>query len=78
MTACVMTFSDLDDYVKGLVSDQQLGWIDSARVATRMSDMKSLLQNLESHKTSLSLMLNILTWYISLGIFTLTYANLQK
>lgn len=65
LSACVLTFSDLDDCVKGLVTDERLGWLDSVRWAMRMSDLKTCLKNLEAQKASLSLILNILTWYIS-------------
>jgi hypothetical protein len=62
LTACVMTFSDLDGCVKGLESDERLGILDSVRWASKASELKVYLQNLEAHKTSLALMVNILSW----------------
>ena len=63
LTACVMTFSDLDGCVKGLAADERLGLLDTIRWASKATELKGYLQNLESHKASLNLMLNILTGY---------------
>lgn len=63
LTGCVMTFSDLDGCVKGLESDDKLGLLDSARWASRAPELRKNWQNLEAHKSSLTLMLSILTWY---------------
>jgi hypothetical protein len=62
LTACVMTFSDLDGCVKGLESDEGLGILDSVRWASKTSELKGYLLSLEAHKTSLALMVNILSW----------------
>ncbi len=63
LTACVMTFADLDGCVRGLETDGQLGLLDSMKWVSKASELAGYLQNLESHKTSLMLMTNILTWY---------------
>jgi len=57
-----MTFSDLDDCIRGLDSENRLGFLDSARWAARTPELKKYLERLEAHKSSLSLILNILTW----------------
>lgn len=62
LTACVMTFSDLHGYVKGLESDESLGLLDGIRWAARTSEVKGHLQSLEAHKTSLTLIMTILPW----------------
>jgi hypothetical protein len=63
LTACVMTFSDLDGCMKGLEADQKLDLMDSIRWASKDTELKSYLRDLEAHKTSLTLMMSILTWY---------------
>jgi hypothetical protein len=63
LTACVMTFSDLHGCMKGLEADQKFGLLDSIRWASKATKLKGYLQNLEAHKASLTLMMNILTWY---------------
>jgi hypothetical protein len=65
LTACVMIFSDLDQCMNGLESDHQLGlgWLDSIRWAAKAPELDKYTRNLEAHKTSQSLMMNILTWY---------------
>ncbi|KAI6711652.1 rhoGEF domain-containing protein [Diplocarpon mali] len=61
LTACVMTFSDLDGCVKGLETDEQLGLLDSVKWVSKASELEGYLRNLEAHKSSLILMTNILT-----------------
>lgn len=66
LTACVMTFSDLDGCVKGLGSGEELNnlnWVGGVKWLSKSTELKGYLQNLEAHKTSLILMTNILTWY---------------
>jgi len=67
LTACVMTFSDLDGCMKGLEkgleADQKLGLLDSVRWASKDTELKAYLRHLEAHKSSLALMMSILTWY---------------
>ena len=63
LSACVATFSELDVFVGTLDSDATLGLMDRIRWATKTSTIKEHLQKLEMHKSSLTLMLTILTWY---------------
>lgn len=65
LSACVMNFSDLDRCVEGLASDERLGILDSVRWASKAEELKGYMQSLESHKLSLALMVNILTWYLT-------------
>jgi len=62
LSGCVMTFSDLDGCIRDLDTEDRLGFLDSARWATRTPELKKYLDKLESHKSSLGLILNILTW----------------
>jgi hypothetical protein len=63
LSACVATFSELDVFVGTLASDAMLGLMDRIRWATKTSTIKEHLQKLEMHKSSLTLMMTILTWY---------------
>jgi hypothetical protein len=65
LSASVMTFSDLDSCVEGLVSDERLGILNSIRWASKAEELKGYMRSLESHKISLALMVNILTWYFT-------------
>lgn len=62
LTECVLTFSELDGCVRGLEADEKLGILDSIRWALKAPALKRHLQKLEVHKTSLTLMMSILTW----------------
>jgi hypothetical protein len=62
LTACVMTFSDLDGCVKGIASDETLGILDGIRWASKAAELTKHVRNLEAHKSSLILMMSILTW----------------
>ncbi|KAH7309930.1 Rho GTPase activation protein [Rhexocercosporidium sp. MPI-PUGE-AT-0058] len=61
LSACVATFSDLDVFVGTLASDAKLGIMDRIRWATKTATIKEHLQKLEMHKSSLTLMMTILT-----------------
>lgn len=62
LTACVLTFSDLDDCVKELKFDREIGLLDSVRWASRAPELRGHLVALESHKTALCLVISVLTW----------------
>jgi hypothetical protein len=62
LSATVTTFSELDVFVETLDSDERMGLMDRLRLLTKEQDLKELLQKLQLHKSSMSLMLTILTW----------------
>ncbi|KAG6999613.1 hypothetical protein G7Y79_00033g068010 [Physcia stellaris] len=59
LSGCVMTFSELEKILDGLETGD-LGVYDCIKWAQKESDIGAILQRLQSHKASLSLMLNIL------------------
>ncbi|KAN0104822.1 hypothetical protein V8E51_010567 [Hyaloscypha variabilis] len=61
LTACVMTFSELDSCVEELESNESLGIRGSVRWTSKSAELRKYKQILEAHKTSLSLMVNILS-----------------
>ncbi|KAN0106677.1 hypothetical protein V8E51_009553 [Hyaloscypha variabilis] len=61
LAACVMTFSDIHGCLKSIESDEQLDFLDSIRWARKKEEMSGFLRSLEAHKSSLSLIINILT-----------------
>jgi hypothetical protein len=63
LSACVTTFSELDVFVGSLDSDNKLGLMDRIRWATKAATIQEHLKKLEMHKSSLTLMMTILTWY---------------
>lgn len=65
LSACVSTFSELDVIVGTLVSDEKLGLMDRLRWATKTSAIDECLKDLQMKKSSLTLMLTILTWYVN-------------
>jgi hypothetical protein len=64
LAACVTTFSELDTFAQGLHSEAEMGVLDRLRWASKQKDINDVLHRLESHKSSLSLMITILTWYV--------------
>lgn len=65
LTACVMTFSELEEVLDALTRDvprqltRRIAWLRKEPVLQRLS------QRLHSSKISLNLMLTTLTWYVS-------------
>lgn len=64
LAACVTTFSELDTFVTALESDVGMGILDRLRWVTKEKDIKSIFSRFESHQSSLTLVLIILTWYV--------------
>lgn len=62
LAACVTTFSDLDVFAESLQSENDLGILDRLRWISKDKDLKSIRGRLQTHKSSLTLMLTILTW----------------
>ncbi|KAE9368197.1 Rho GTPase activation protein [Stipitochalara longipes BDJ] len=61
LSACVATFSDLDVFVESLGTDANMGLLDRLRWATKTSTIQEHMQKLEVHKSTLTLMMTILT-----------------
>ena len=62
LTGCVATFSELEQLLDNLKAEG-LAFLDKMKWAKNKSTIDSLITRLETHETSLSLMLNILNGY---------------
>jgi len=62
LSACVATFSDLDVFVESLGTDSKMGLLDRIRWASKTPTIQEHMQKLEMHKSTLTLMMTILTW----------------
>lgn len=62
LTGCVMTFSELDALLKSLHVDKGLSAWDRAVWIIRKDEVALLISRLQSHKSTLGLMLNIIQW----------------
>ena len=63
VSGCVMTFSELEKVLDGLKT-ADLGAIDSIRWARKETEIMTIIQRLQNHKASLSLMLNVLNGFV--------------
>jgi hypothetical protein len=63
LSACVATFSELNVFVRALDSDNKLRLIDRIWWATKTTTIQEHLRKLEMHKSSLTLIMTILTWW---------------
>ncbi len=61
LSSCVLTFSDLQVFVEGLQSEATMGLMDRVRWMSKETELKAMLSRLETHNSSLTLMLTILT-----------------
>jgi hypothetical protein len=64
LTEAVLTFSDLEALVKPLATDSESSMIERIRWCWKEDDVSKIMIRLERHKSSLSLMLNIVQWYV--------------
>lgn len=63
LAATVATFSELDLFVETLDGDEKMGLMDKVRWTMRMESLNEILAKLRLHRSSMNLMLTILTWY---------------
>ncbi|KAI8953885.1 Rho GTPase activation protein [Xylaria longipes] len=61
LAACVTTLSELDTFTEALQSESDLNLLDRLRCVSKESELKKILVRIGSHKSSLNLMLMILT-----------------
>ncbi|RSM09379.1 hypothetical protein CEP52_004222 [Fusarium oligoseptatum] len=61
LAVCVKTFSELDTFAMALQNDSNMEILDRLRWASKDKEIKAVLVRLEAHKSSLTLMLTILT-----------------
>lgn len=62
ISACVTTFSDINVFVETLGIDANMDLLDRLRWATKTLTIKEHIQKLDVHKSTLTLMMTILTW----------------
>ena len=65
LSGCVATYSELEAVIDGLDVVPELGNFDRVRWSLKESKILALVQRLQNHKASLTLMLTIMQWYVS-------------
>ncbi|KAL9032286.1 MAG: hypothetical protein Q9180_006592 [Flavoplaca navasiana] len=63
MSGCVLTFSELERLLDGLKAEG-MGILDRARWARKEKAISNLVQRLQNHKASLSLVLQVMNGYV--------------
>jgi hypothetical protein len=63
LTECVIAFSELDEVLQTLKTQQQMELWDRMKWAINESKITGIMGRLQGNKTSLTLMLTILQWY---------------
>lgn len=79
LTGCVTTYSDLQFILDSLNISEDMGAFDRLKWVRQEDKINSVVQRLQSHKSSLTLMLTIMQWYltsfrplVSLGTWLIT------
>jgi hypothetical protein len=65
LTGCVMVFSELDEELKGLGENDEMGYWDRFKWEQKESTLKKIIERLAVHKASLNFMLTLLVWWVS-------------
>jgi hypothetical protein len=63
LTGCVTTYSDLQFILEGLDISEEMGTFNRIKWMRQENRLNTLVQRLQSHKSSLTLMLTIMQWY---------------
>lgn len=64
-TDCVSVFSELEQTLESIHTGEHMRVLDRLKWSSKESAISRLLFRLQSSKTSMTLMLNILTWWVS-------------
>ena len=64
LAECVTTFSELEDVLGTSKHDAEMDTLDRMKWATKESKVADIQQRLQSNKSSLTLMLTILQWFV--------------
>lgn len=67
LTGCVTTYSDLQRVMDGLNVNPSMGMFDRLKWSREEQKLSLILQRLQNHKSSLTLMLTILQWLVLIG-----------
>lgn len=62
LTGCVITSSELEVIVNGVRVDPEMGFFDRVKWSIKEHQIKDIVQRIQNHKSSLTLILNILQW----------------
>jgi hypothetical protein len=73
LTEAVLTFSELEAIVTPLASKSNAPALERLRWALKEDKISSIMQRLQRHKSSLSLMLNIVQWLVGTTLLKLGY-----
>jgi hypothetical protein len=63
---CVITYSELEAIIDSVHGGTDMGAIDRLKWTLKETEVQDIIQRIQNHKISLTLMLSILQWYISL------------
>lgn len=66
LTGCVTTYSRLNVIINDLNVDGDMSVLDRLKWARHESELATIAQQLQNHKSSLTLMLSILQWYVAI------------
>lgn len=66
LTGCVTTYSELQTIINGMNIGPNMSIIDRLKWAAHESKLAAVVQKLQNHKSSLTLMLSILQWLVQL------------
>ena len=67
LSGCVITLSELEAIIDGMVIVPKMGFFDSTKWSLKEPEIKSIVQRLQNSKSSLTLMLTILHWSVALS-----------
>ena len=65
LTGCVTTYSDLQTVLDGLKKGDDLTVFDRVKWLRNQTRVTTIVQRLQNHKSSMTLMLSILQWRVS-------------
>jgi hypothetical protein len=75
LMGCVTTYDELEAVIESVHGDAEMGVIDRLKWTLKETEIQDIVQRIQNHKISLTLMLSILEWCIPLEIITALFEN---
>ena len=70
LIGCVTTYSELEVIIDSVRIDSKMGIFDRIKWTNKEKKICDIIQRIQNHKSSLTLMLMILQWYVRLIMIT--------
>jgi hypothetical protein len=70
LMGCIITYDELEAIIDSVHGATKMGAIDRLKWTLKETEIRDIIQRIQNHKISLTLMLSILQWYVPLKMIS--------